>query len=90
MKLEQVKQEIRDIYDFPQKGIIFRDLTTAFKDPNALSTIADALKEQHSIEIDRKKISIPGEAIKEIGQHKAQVDLHRDVKAEITLDVYAE
>lgn len=52
--------------------------------------IADALKEQHSIEIDRKKISILGEAIKEIGQHKAQIDLHRDVKAEITLDVYAE
>jgi len=47
MKLEQVKQEIRDIYDFPQKGIIFRDLTTAFKDPNALSTIADALKEHY-------------------------------------------
>lgn len=52
--------------------------------------IADALKEQHNIEIDRKKISIPGEAIKEIGQHKAKIDLHREVKAEIELDVFAE
>lgn len=52
--------------------------------------IADALKEQHNIEIDRKKISIPGEAIKEIGQHKAMIDLHREVKAEIELDVFAE
>lgn len=52
--------------------------------------IADALKEQHNIEIDRKKISIPGEAIKEIGHHKAKIDLHREVKAEIELDVFAE
>lgn len=52
--------------------------------------IADALKEQHNIEIDRKKITIPGETIKEIGQHKAQIDLHREVKAEIELDVFAE
>lgn len=35
MKLEEVKKTIRDIYDFPQKGIIFRDLTTAFKDADA-------------------------------------------------------
>lgn len=52
--------------------------------------IAEALKEQHNIEIDRKRISISGEAIKEIGQHKAVVDLHREVKAEISLDVFAE
>ena len=36
MKLEEVKKTIRDIYDFPQKGIIFRDLTTAFKDADAV------------------------------------------------------
>lgn len=52
--------------------------------------IAEALKEQHNVEIDRKRISIPGEAIKEIGQHKAVIDLHREVKAEINLDVFAE
>ena len=44
MKIEEVKNEIRDILDFPQKGIVFRDLTTAFKNPEALTTIADALK----------------------------------------------
>lgn len=42
--MEQVKEKIRDIYDFPQKGIIFRDLTTAFKDADALAAISDALK----------------------------------------------
>lgn len=60
-----------------------------FGSVNAIQ-IAEALKEQHNMDIDRKKISIPGEAIKEIGQHKAIIDLHREVKAEINLDVFAE
>ena len=47
MKLEQVKEKIRDIYDFPQKGIIFRDLTTTFKDADALAAISDALKAKY-------------------------------------------
>ena len=47
MKLEEVKKTIRDIYDFPQKGIIFRDLTTAFKDAHALCTISEELKKRY-------------------------------------------
>lgn len=47
MKLEEVKKTIRDIYDFPQKGIIFRDLTTAFKDAVALCTISEELKKRY-------------------------------------------
>ena len=47
MKLEEVKKTIRDIYDFPQKGIIFRDLTTAFKNADALNTISGELKKQY-------------------------------------------
>lgn len=47
MKLEEVKKTIRDIYDFPQKGIIFRDLTTAFKDADALFTISEELKKRY-------------------------------------------
>lgn len=37
--MEYIKSKIRDVADFPQKGIIFRDLTTAFKDPRALHII---------------------------------------------------
>lgn len=37
--MEYIKSKIRDVIDFPQKGIIFRDLTTAFKDPRALHII---------------------------------------------------
>ena len=47
MKLEEVKKTIRDIYDFPQKGIIFRDLTPAFKDADALCTISEELKKRY-------------------------------------------
>lgn len=47
MKLEEVKKTIRDIYDFPQKGIIFRDLTTAFKNAEALATISEELKKRY-------------------------------------------
>lgn len=47
MKLEEVKKTIRDIYDFPQKGIIFRDLTTAFKNAEALGTISEGLKKRY-------------------------------------------
>ena len=31
-KLNKLKSEIRDVPDFPKKGILFRDLTTMFKD----------------------------------------------------------
>lgn len=43
--MEQVKSLIRDIPDFPQKGILFRDLTTALKDGGALKLIGNELKE---------------------------------------------
>lgn len=43
-KEEKLKRVIRDIPDFPVKGILFRDLTTAFKDPEALSIMTDELK----------------------------------------------
>lgn len=37
--MEYVKSKIRDVADFPQKGVLFYDLTTAFKDPRALHII---------------------------------------------------
>lgn len=52
--------------------------------------IAEALKEQHQIEIDRKRISVDGEHIKEVGEHKVKVNLHRDVKVDLVLEVVAE
>ncbi|MDE7155121.1 MAG: adenine phosphoribosyltransferase [Muribaculaceae bacterium] len=37
--MEYIKSKIRDVVDFPQKGIVFKDLTTVFKDPRALHII---------------------------------------------------
>lgn len=37
--MDYVKSKIRDVMDFPTKGIVFKDLTTAFKDPRALHII---------------------------------------------------
>lgn len=51
--------------------------------------IAEALKEK-GFEIDRKSISLPDEQIKEIGNFKAVVKLHREVKVEIECEVIAE
>lgn len=43
MKIEELKTLIRDVPDFPSKGIIFRDLTTLLKNGEALHTMSDAL-----------------------------------------------
>lgn len=43
MKLEELKAIIRDVPDFPSKGIIFRDLTTMIKNGEALVVMGDAL-----------------------------------------------
>jgi len=60
-----------------------------FGSVNAMQ-VADALKEQANIEIDRKKIIVDGENIKEIGEYVAIVNLHREVKGEIKFEVVGE
>ena len=41
-----VKNKIRDVKDFPKEGIIFRDITTALKEPETLKVMIDYLCEQ--------------------------------------------
>lgn len=45
MQIEELKAIIRDVPDFPSKGIIFRDLTTMIKNGEALHVMGDALAE---------------------------------------------
>ena len=52
--------------------------------------VAEALKEQHKFDIDRKKIDVANENIKEIGTYKAKVNLYKDIKTEITIEVVGE
>ena len=40
-KINRVKAKVRNIPDFPIKGVQFKDLTTVFKDPESLSIMCD-------------------------------------------------
>ncbi len=62
-----------------EDGKIFGTITTA--------QVSEALKEA-GFEVDKKIITI--EAVKELGEYTAVARLHRDVKAEIKLNVVAE
>lgn len=46
--MNYLKSKIREVPDFPQKGILFWDLTTAFKDPRALHIIGWDLSQLYS------------------------------------------
>ena len=43
MKLEDLKLEIRNVPDFPTKGIMFRDLTTMLKNAASLQLMSREL-----------------------------------------------
>ena len=62
-----------------EEGKIFGSITSA--------DVAEALAAK-GIEVDKKNISV--DAIKTVGEYKAVVKLHREVKAEISLSVAAE
>ena len=47
MEIEVLKSKIRDIIDFPSKGIVFKDLTTLIKDGEALREMADAIADMY-------------------------------------------
>ncbi|BDD00335.1 adenine phosphoribosyltransferase [Persicobacter psychrovividus] len=47
MNIEYVKSVIRNVPDFPKPGIQFKDITTALKDPKALSFMIDHLYEYY-------------------------------------------
>ncbi|NJO88077.1 MAG: 50S ribosomal protein L9 [Chloroflexia bacterium] len=51
--------------------------------------IADELVKQ-GFEIDRKKISIKEDSVKEVGSYTAIVKLHREIRAEIPFEVISE
>ncbi len=58
MTIEDVKKEIRDIPDFPSKGIVFKDLTTVFKNPDCIKFLSKELTEQYKEKEITKVIGI--------------------------------
>lgn len=63
-----------------ESGKIFGAVTT--------TQIADVLKAK-GFEVDRKQISINGD-VKSLGSYTAEIDLHKEVKKEISFEVVAE
>ncbi len=52
--------------------------------------IAEAIKTQKDLDIDRRKIVVDGENVKELGTYKAKINLHKEVKVVIDFEVVAE
>ena len=52
--------------------------------------VAEALKEQHNYDVDRKHIVVDGDKIKTVGEYTALVNIHREIKAEVKIEVVAE
>ena len=51
MNADQLKKLIREVPDFPKKGILFYDITTLLKDKVGFATLVDRLAEHY---VDRK------------------------------------
>ena len=86
MNAEEVKKEIRDVVDFPIKGIVFRDLTTAFKNPECMRFFENEMYELYKDKgitkvVGIEKGKLPAETIdmsyaKEYGEDTIQI--HKD------------
>ena len=59
-----------------EEGVLFGSVTAQM--------IADAIKEQAEMKIDRRHIAIPA-AIKSAGEHEVTIAIYRDIKANVTI-----
>ncbi len=52
--------------------------------------LAEAIKTQFNYEVDRKKITIDSDTVKELGTYTAKVNLYKNISATVTFEVVAE
>ena len=76
------EKTIRLVAKVGENGHLFGSITS--------DQIAEALKEQHNYDVDRKKIVVDGAKLKEVGTHTAQINIYRDIKAQINVEIVAE
>ena len=93
-KQEKIKKEAQDIAAVLE-GLSLRIPAKAASTGKIYGSvnnvqIANAIKEFKGIEIDRKHILVDDDTIKEVGNYKAKVRLHKDVTVEISFEVFAE
>jgi large subunit ribosomal protein L9 len=93
-KEEKIKKEAQGIAEILKNAVLKIGAKAGtsgkiFGSVNSLQ-IADAIQKQFNYEIDRKKIIVDGESIKEIGTYAAKVNLHKEVKFDVKFEVVAE
>jgi large subunit ribosomal protein L9 len=92
-KEENIKEEAREVADklAEVKIVVGAKTSSSGKIFGSVNTIqiSEALKEK-GFNVDRKSITLPEDQIKEIGNYKAVIKLHRDIKVEIDFEIVAE
>lgn len=92
-KEEKIKAEAQELAGKLEgvKLVVGAKTSTSGKIFGSVNTIqiAESLKEK-GFDIDRKSITLPEDQIKEVGNYKAIVKLHREVKVEIDFEIIAE
>jgi large subunit ribosomal protein L9 len=92
-KEEKIKQSAQVIAEklAGVKLVVGAKTSTSGKIFGSVNTIqiAESLKEK-GFDIDRRNITLPEDQIKEIGNYKAVVKLHREVKVEIDFEIVGE
>ncbi|MCQ2282850.1 MAG: 50S ribosomal protein L9 [Bacteroidales bacterium] len=76
------EKTVRIIAKVGENGHLFGSVTA--------EQIAEALKEQHNYDVDRKKIVVDGSKLKEVGIFTAQINLYKEIKAQINIEIVAE
>jgi len=76
------EKTIRLVAKVGENGHLFGSITS--------DQIAEALKEQHNYDVDRKKIVVDGAKLKEVGTHTAQINIYKKIKAQINVEIVAE
>jgi len=76
------EKTIRLVAKVGENGHLFGSITS--------DQIAEALKEQHNYDVDRKKIVVDGAKLKEVGTHTAQISIYKEIKAQINVEIVAE
>ena len=83
IKMAAVNEKtVRLVAKVGENGRLFGSITS--------EQIAEALKEQHNYDVDRKDIVVDGAKLKEIGTHTCTINIFREIKAQINVEIVAE
>lgn len=94
VKLERHAKEAQSLADMLQNITvkIGAKAATTGKIFGSVNTIqlAEAIKTQFNYDVDRKKITIDTDSVKELGTYTAKVNLYKNISATIKFEVIAE